>query len=629
MCGIVGKLNFQGIPIRQEIIRQMCVRIIHRGPDEDGFYFNGPVGLGMRRLSIIDVAGGSQPISNEDGTVWLVVNGEIYNYLELRKGLEVRGHSFKTNTDVEVIIHLYEEMGAACVRQFNGMFAFTIWDARRQRLLLARDRLGKKPLHYAMTPQGLTFGSEIAALLEDPEIPRRVNYLALAQYLRLWYVPHPLTMFEGILKLPPAHTLVCENGQVRVERYWDVDFSPKLELSDGEWSERILALLQDAVRIRLISDVPLGALLSGGIDSSMVVALMGKVSNRAVQTFSIGFDEGEYNELPYARRVADRLGTDHHDEVVRPDAAAVLPELVRHYGEPFGDESCIPTYYVARQARKHVTVALGGDGGDENFGGYPRLARYQAFSPYHSLRGLLSSQVKEVLATQSPLRTSFSSGTWKTFFGEAAYRIREIRDPMERYAHEWITWKDGTEGILGPAARRGVGRQRVLARLDAIWQRTQGWSPIDRLLYLEIMTYLPDDLQVKIDIASMAASLEVRSPFLDYRLVELAASMPDRLKFRGGQTKALLREIAATLLPEDICARGKWGFSMPIKHWLSGGLRPMVEDLLLQARTVQHGIFNGEVVRGLVAKQFSGQADYSRHLWLLLNFELWYREFLA
>jgi len=625
MCGIVGKLNLNSNPVDESLLRRMCALSVHRGPDDEGILLDGALGLGMRRLSIIDVAGGHQPMSNEDDTVWLVCNGEIYNFPELRAELEDQGHHFFSRSDVEVIVHLYEELGEHCVGRLNGMFAFALWDARRRRLVLARDRLGEKPLHYVLTDQGLLFASEIRPLLEDPSVGRQVDLLALQQYLRLWYVPAPRTMFESIRKLPPAHILVCENGQVRLERYWNLDFSQKLVLSEAEWSERILDLLEDAVRTRLVSDVPLGALLSGGLDSSTVVALMSRFSSRPVKTFSIGFAEQDYNELPHARQVAQHLGAEHYEEIVRPDAAEVLPKLVSHYGEPFGDESCIPTYYVSRLARQQVTVALSGDGGDESFGGYPRLAEYLAFSPSHSLRGLVSGRLREVWAQKHPLRAILNPEGWGDFGRELAFRVREICDPMERYTHHWTVWKDSP---LTAEARKGVSSRQVLAPLQTVWRQTRRWEPLDRLLHLDLVTYLPDDLQVKIDIASMAASLEVRAPFLDYRLIELAASMPPRLKIRAGQTKALLRQVVKPLLPPDIITRGKWGFSVPIGRWLRDELQPLMQDLLLDSRCRERGFFRPVVVQEMVRAHTSGRQDYGRHLWLLINFELWCRTLL-
>jgi len=627
MCGIAGRVNFNGEPVVEPFLRTMCGLIAHRGPNEEGVHLDGAAGIGVRRLSIIDVAGGQQPMHNEDGTLWIVYNGEIYNFQALAAELEARGHRFGTRCDTEVVLHLYEEMGERCVTRLNGMFAFAIWDSKQRRLVLGRDRLGEKPVFYALRPDHFLFASELEPILADRTLERRINFTALQQYLSLWYVPSPLTMFEGILKLPPAHTLILQDGRVSLQRYWDVDYAQKLQLSEPEWIERINALLADSVRIRLMSEVPLGALLSGGIDSAAVVALMSKFSAQPVKTFSIGFAQDSFNELPYAQRVADLLGTDHHAEIVTPDAAALLPELVRHYGEPFGDDSCIPTYYVSRMARQHVTVALGGDGGDECFGGYPRLARYLSFSRAHSLRGLVSSSARQVTGSPQPVQALLDRGHWHAFWSELKFRSAEIADPVARYAHEWVVWKNGSGHPLTARAAEAVG-PRPLAPLDAAWQHSRALQPIDRLLYLELMTYLPDDLQVKIDRASMAASLEVRAPFLDYRLVELAASMPPELKLSGGQTKVLLRKALRGLVPQDILDRGKAGFSVPIKQWLSNELRPMVEDLLLSPAFAQRGVFDPAVVRRILAAEFAGHADYSRHLWLLLNFELWARAYL-
>ncbi len=626
MCGIVGKLSFTG-PVDQAQIQRMCALSSHRGPDDEGIYLNGQVGLGTRRLSVIDVEGGHQPLSNEDGTIWLTCNGEVYNFTELRTSLEARGHRFATRTDTEVIVHLYEEEGPYCVERLNGMFAFALWDTRSRTLLLARDRLGEKPLHYAVTSHGLVFASEIAPILQDPDVERRVNLPALLQYLRIGYVPSPLTMVEGIRKLPPAHFLTWYDGQVRLERYWDVRLD-KLILPEEEWLERIQSLLQDAVRIRLISDVPLGALLSGGLDSSIVVGLMSRFLDQPVKTFSIGFEEQEYNELPFARLVARYFGTEHHEEIVRPEAARVLPLLIRHYGEPFGDESCIPTYYLCRMARRHVTVALSGDGGDENFGGYPRIARYLAFSSAHSLRGLVATEVKSILADKNPFAALFNPSRWRAWGNELIYRLREIIFPLERYAHHWVVWKEEAQNILSPDLGVTIYSRQSLAPFREAWGRTHRQPQIDRLLYLDLMTYLPDNLQVKIDIASMANSLEVRAPFLDYRLVELAAAMPGYLKIDQGRTKVLLRRLARSLLLPEICERGKQGFSPPLERWLASDLKPMVTDLLLDSPLRQRGFFHPPTVEHIVKTHMAGRKNYGRNIWLLLNFELWCRDFL-
>lgn len=629
MCGIVGKINHNSRPIDEELIRRMCNTIMHRGPDDEGYFIDGSIALGMRRLSIIDIAGGHQPISNEDGTIWLIINGEIYNYQSLQQNLEEKGHCFSTSTDIEVLIHLYEEYGTEFVSQLNGMFAFALWDAPRKKLILGRDRLGEKLLHYAQTSEGLVFASEIRPILEDPMIERRVDLVALQQYMRLCYIPGPRTIFQGVYRLPPAHLLVLQDHQLLLKRYWDVDFSDKLAQPEGRWAEQILALLEDSVRMRLISDVPLGALLSGGLDSSTVVSLMSRFMNQSVKTFSIGFEEEAYNELPYARLVATRLGTEHHEEIIKPDAAEVLPKLILHYAQPFGDDSCIPTFYVSRLARQYVKVALGGDGGDENFGGYPRLPQFVGFSPFNSIRGLVSGYVKGKLMRSPGGVPTTRGGDSLKFMPELAFRLDEIFNPMQRYANQWVVWKQAENNVLSSEIASTASKQEVYDPLSAAWKKTKGWHPIDRLLYLELMTYLPDDLQVKIDIASMACSLEVRAPLLDHRLVELAASMPANLKFAAGQTKSLFRKAVHDLIPPEITARGKSGFSMPISDWLRKDLSPVVEGLLLDSSFQQQDYFSPGAVRDVVEKHFSGEKDYGRQVWLILNFQLWFRAFIS
>ncbi|MGC9025437.1 MAG: asparagine synthase (glutamine-hydrolyzing) [Chloroflexia bacterium] len=627
MCGIAGQLRFDDMPVDRALLSQMARVQQHRGPDDEGFLQDGLLGLAFRRLSVIDVAGGHQPMCNEDRTIWLVCNGEIYNFAELRENLIRRGHAFCTYSDVEVIVHLYEELGPRCVERLNGMFALALWDSRHKRLILARDRVGKKPLFYFHGPRFFSFASELQALLADNCIPRRVDPIALAQYLQFWYIPAPRTIFQGVSKLPPACILVCDHNGVRVERYWDLNFARKESFSEDEWIERIGEILRDAVRIRLVSDVPLGALLSGGLDSSTVVALMAGLLNEPVHTFSIGFEEDAYNELPYARQVAAFLGTEHREEMVRPDAAALLPKLMHHYGEPFGDESCIPTYCLARLARQEDKVALSGDGGDEAFGGYPRTWQYLAFRPGESLRGLMVEQFRAVVGKARPSWASEGASLWKEFIRELAFRLKEVYRPVQRYAHGWIVWKEGVENVLNRDLAACLHGEDFLEPWEDIFRKTKGWDPLDRLLYLDIRTYLPGDLQTKMDIASMAASLEVRSPLLDYRLLELAATMPPRLKQREGETKVLFRRTVRPLLPPEIVRRGKQGFGMPIGDWLRGDLRPLVEDLSLGG--LWRDYFRPAVVEQMVREHLAGERDWGRHLWLLLCFEVWARCFLG
>lgn len=627
MCGIAGQFRFDDTPVDRALLEEMASRLRHRGPDDEGFLQDGSLGLAFRRLSIIDLEGGHQPLANEDCTIWLVCNGEVYNFVELRENLIHRGHTFRGRSDVEVIVHLYEELGPRCVERLNGMFALALWDSRQKRLVLARDRIGKKPLFYYHEPHFLSFASELQALLADGRIPRRIDPIALAQYLQFWYIPAPRTIFQKISKLPPACILLCDPSGVRLEQYWDLNFAHKEYLSEDEWTERILEIAQDAVRIRLVSDVPLGALLSGGLDSSTVVALMAGLCSEPVRTFSIGFEEDAYNELPYARRVATFLRTEHREEVVRPDAIALLPKLMYHYGEPFGDDSCIPTYWLASLARQEVKVALSGDGGDEAFGGYPRTWQYLTFHSGDSLRGLVIEQLRGVWSKVRPSWVSDGASLWRDFFHELAFRLREIYRPVYRYAQGWIVWKEGIENILRPDMAACLRKENFLEPWECILRRTRGWDPLDRLLYLDICTYLSGDLQTKMDIASMAVSLEVRSPLLDYRLLELTATMPSYLKQREGETKVLFRRAICPLLPPEIVRREKQGFGMPIGVWLRGNLRPMVEDLSLGGLWQEY--FRPAVVEKMVREHLAGRRDWGRHLWLILCFEVWAQRFLS
>ncbi|MEM3554392.1 MAG: asparagine synthase (glutamine-hydrolyzing) [Candidatus Micrarchaeaceae archaeon] len=627
MCGIAGQIRLDNAPVDSDLLQEMAHRLQHRGPDDEGFFQDGSLGLAFRRLSIIDLESGHQPIANEDGTIWLVCNGEIYNFVELRDSLLRKGHKFRSRSDVEVIVHLYEETGPRCVESMNGMFAFALWDSRSRRLLLARDRVGKKPLFYYHNPRSLTFASELQALLSDPQIPRHVDPVALAQYLQFWYIPAPRTIFQGVRKLPPASILLCDSNGVQLERYWDLDFAHKETFPENEWAERILDIAQDAVRIRLMSDVPLGALLSGGLDSSTIVALMSRLLSEPVRTFSIGFEEDAYNELPYARQVAICLGTDHREEIVRPNATQVLPMLLRHYGEPFGDDSCIPTYYLAQLARQQVKVALSGDGGDEAFGGYPRLWQYLTFRPGNSLYGLVVEHLKGICGRTRPPWASHNGSLWKDFVRELAFRVEEICRPVHRYAHAWIVWKGGLKNVLSQDVVAHL-REDFLEPWKNILRKTKGWHPLDRLLYLDICTYLPGDLQTKMDIASMAASLEVRSPLLDYRILELTAAMPSAFKQHDRETKILFRRAIRSLLPTEIVQRGKQGFGMPISEWLRGQLRPMVQDMLLSDRGVWRDYFRPATVENMLQEHLAGHRDWGRHLWLLLCFEVWARTFL-
>jgi asparagine synthase (glutamine-hydrolysing) len=603
----------------------MCAAIRHRGPDDDGFYIKGAAGLGMRRLAIIDLKSGQQPIHNQDRTAWIVFNGEIYNYRELRDKLEKLGHTFYTNSDTEAIIHAYDRYGADCPKHLRGMFAFAIWDERTQELFLARDRVGKKPLLYAQVNGQFIFGSEFSALLQHPDIGRDINPEALDHYLSFMCVPAPLTAYRAIRKLEPGHSLRWRKGEIKTERYWQPDFSKKVDISEEEAGEQAISILRDAVKVRLMSEVPLGAFLSGGIDSSAVVALMSEVSSAPVKTFSIGFEEQDFSELHHARRVAEHVGADHHEFIVRPDALEVLPTLVEHYGEPFADSSAIPTYYVARETRKHVTVALNGDGGDESFAGYERYAAMRLAERYHRIPAVLRDRVMRQAVELLP-----SSETRRG-------RVRDVKRFMqsaslpkvERYLR-WVSVFDSQakQDLYSADFRQQTESGSAANMLGSWFARANGSGIVDAALLTDIMTYLPNDLLVKVDIATMAVSLEARSPFLDHHVVEFAASLPEKFKLRGLTTKYLLKRMLRKLLPAENLNRRKMGFGVPIGHWFRGKLQPFLRETILAEQSLKRGLFKPEAVRQLVELHTRGERDYSHQLWTLLMLELWFQRFI-
>lgn len=603
----------------------MCAAIRHRGPDDDGFYINGPVGLGMRRLAIIDLKSGQQPIHNRDSTAWIVFNGEIYNYLELRQQLEKLGHSFYTNSDTEAIIHAYDQYGADCPKHLRGMFAFAIWDERTQELFLARDRVGKKPMLYAQLDGQLVFGSEFSALLLHPGISRDIEPAALDYYLSFMCVPAPLTVYRAIKKLEPGHTLRWRKGELRIERYWHPDFTHKLKISEEEAGERAIEILREAVRVRLMSEVPLGAFLSGGIDSSAVVALMSEESSEPVKTFSIGFEEQNFSELHHARRVAEHVGAEHHEFIVRPDALEVLPLLVEHYGEPYADSSAIPTYYVARETRNHVTVALNGDGGDESFAGYERYAAMRLAEAYYRLPAIMRGSVLEPAVGLIP-----TSDSRRSRLRDAKRFLQAASLPkVDRYLR-WVSVfdRDAKAELYSESFKKETAHVRAADLLDPWFARANGAGIVDAALLADIMTYLPNDLLVKVDIATMAVSLEARSPFLDHHVIEFAASLPERLKLRGLTTKYLLKRVLKKLLPTENLHRRKMGFGVPIGQWFRGELQPFLLSNLLSEKALNRGLFKPHAVRQLVDLHIRSERDYSHQLWTLLMLELWFERFI-
>jgi asparagine synthase (glutamine-hydrolysing) len=596
----------------------MTAAIAHRGPDDEQAYLEGRVGLGIRRLSIIDLAGGRQPISNEDQSVWIVFNGEIYNYRQLREEVLAAGHILRTRSDTEVIVHLYEELGPACLTRLRGMFAIALWDTSCERLLLARDRLGKKPLLYASLPEGLTFASEFGALLQDAAIPREIDLAALDAFLRCQAVPSPRTIYRAVRKLPPGHLLIWEKGEARVERFWSLRFQPKTQAQLPEIRERVRELLDESVRLRLESDVPVGVLLSGGIDSTAVAALMARHLDRPVETFSVGFEEAGYSELPAARRMAERIGAQHHEAMVTLDVAAILPVLARHYGEPFADKSAVPTYAVTKMAGQTLKVALSGDGGDEAFAGYQRdlAAPLFGWKPGAAGRRRLGEEwLRRAL--------SLSSGS---VMGRFSRHCAEAVAPPARS----VLFPEFFPGYrLAALYREEVGRQVATAWEEEILGRWRALSPalddLDAALALDYGLYLPETLLVKMDIASMANSLEVRSPFLDHVLLEYAATIPGGLKVAGGVGKALLRESVRDLLPPEILGGPKRGFSAPVAAWLRGPLKGYAEALLLSEARGLPEFFRPAAVRSLWEAHQSGRENHAMRLWALLVFEVWFR----
>jgi asparagine synthase (glutamine-hydrolysing) len=623
MCGIAGMVGAsRNDRIEEAAVRRMCDAIVHRGPDDEGILARQNTGLGMRRLSIIDLSGGHQPIFNEDGTAWIVFNGEIYNFPELRPDLEAKGHRFTTHTDTETIVHLYEEMGADCVQKLRGMFAFALWDEKRQKLLIARDRLGKKPLHYALHRGRLYFASEIKSILAVAPELAEVNRAALLQYMYLGYVPDPATAFRGIHKLPPGHLLEFERGEVRIRKYWDLPhYATHQPASEEECLEELESRLAQAVRIRLISDVPLGAMLSGGTDSSTVVALMARASSKPVKTFAIGFKQADFDESQYARVVAEKFATDHHELILEPDVVGTIEKLTGSLEEPFADSSMLPTYFISCLARQHVTVALSGDGGDELFAGYERYGIQQKRERFAAIPQTLSRLYRQHVF---PLMPKGMRGRQLSYNLSLPWR--------ERYADEmcFIPAFEREMPLLTPEFRATIAEsgdpQDILLRY---FEQAPANDPLSQTLYVDTKTYLVEDILTKVDRMSMLTSLEVRVPLLDHEFVEWVTGLPPEWKMRGGQQKYILRKLAERVgVPKEVLYRRKQGFALPLVHWMRNEMRELIMTVLLEPRTLQRGYFDPAGVRRLLDEHFSGRRDRSSAIWRLLIFELWHRNFL-
>jgi asparagine synthase (glutamine-hydrolysing) len=606
----------------RHLITRMCGAIAHRGPDDEGHYVADGVSIGMRRLSIIDLSGGHQPISNEDGTIWIVFNGEIYNYRELREDLIVRGHQMQTRTDTETIVHLYEEYGERCVERLRGMFAFAIWDSRNQSLFLARDRAGKKPLHYAMVGSTLVFGSEIKSMLQYSRLERSVNIEAISDFLSFGYIPDPVTAFKGIHKLPPGHTLTFKDGRASSRCYWDFNYTGESEAGpqrdESYYIERLRELIAEAVRVRLESEVPLGAFLSGGIDSSTIVAMMAREMGQPVKTFSIGFNESSFDELKYARLTARKFQTDHYEFVVTPDICRIVDELVWHHDEPFADISSVPTYVVSKMAREHVTVVLAGDGGDELFAGYQGYLRERNFDRYEFIPDVLRRNLL------LPLSRALPRGAYgKRFLGHIAL------DPGARCVDGMSYFnEEGKRELFSAEMVRALNGYNSADAIERIYSKPASTVRLDHHLYLDAKVYLPGDILVKVDRMSMANSLETRAPLLDHKLIEFVQTIPSSLKLRGSDTKYILKRAVTGLIPDEIIHRPKMGFDVPIKRWFNHELREMVDDTLNDPRTRQRGYFNQGAVMAILDEHRRGRRDHARSLWGMLMLELWHRAFI-
>jgi asparagine synthase (glutamine-hydrolysing) len=633
MCGICGVARPSAAetePITSTLLASMCRTLVHRGPDDEGIYLSREAGLGSRRLSIIDLEGGHQPLSNENGTIWVAHNGEVYNFPELRAELTARGHVFKTRSDTETIVHSYEEWGEEFVHRLRGMFAFAIWEEREKRLLLVRDRLGVKPLYYTLLDDGsLVFGSELKAVLVHPRVRRALDPRALDFFLTLEYIPAPHSIFQGIHKLPAGCRLIYKEGRVDIQKYWDVEPpAEKAEVPEEALPsimERLYSLLKESVQLRLISDVPLGAFLSGGIDSSTIVGLMRELGASPLKTFSIGFEEVSYNELRYARRIAERFATEHEEFIIEPKALELTEKLIRHLDEPFGDFSIFPTYLVSEMARSRVKVILSGDGGDEVFGGYEHY-QAQKLASRRAVR-MLGRPAAALVSRFPPSRKK--KGAWN----KLQRFLQGLESSPENRHLRWMMFLSRQEksALYSPDFERQLGGIDDIFNMPPfrdIFARLPAFDPVTGELYLDLRTYLADDIMVKVDRMSMAPSLEAREPLLDHKLIEFVFGLPGSLKLRGMQTKWIFKKTMERLLPRESIYRPKEGFSIPIKHWLRQELRELMLDTLCEGRIREAGLFEFEPIRRMIDAHLSGRKNFSHQLWALLVFEIWKENYL-
>lgn len=625
MCGICGIYNLNGRSIDQSLLKKMNNTLVHRGPDDEGYHVEANIGLGHRRLSIIDLNTGHQPIYNEDKTKVIVFNGEVYNFLELKHLLESKGHQFQTKTDTEAILHAYEEWGHECVKRLRGMFSFAIWDEKERMLFLARDRLGIKPLYYYCDEHRIIFASELKAILEDRTVSKDLDLEALSDYLSFGYVPCPKTIFKSIRKLPPGHVLIQSAAGTEIKQYWDLEFQPNVHTSTDEFCDQIMETLEESIRLRLISDVPLGAFLSGGIDSSVVVAIMSRLIRKPVVTNSIGFTKREYNELDYAQATSKLFGTDHHEYVVAPDAVEVVNKLSWYYDEPFADSSSIPTYYVSKMTRKNVTVALSGDGGDENFAGY---RRYYFDRLENSMRALLPASFRQHFI--GSLARIYPKADWLPQTFRAKTLLTNIaHDSVYGYFNSMSYFLPEMKGrALSPEVKRNLRGYNSIDVFRRHYENADTGDALSRTQYVDFKTYLVDDILTKVDRASMANSLEVRVPILDHKFVELVAQIPSYLKLNGKTSKYIFKKAVGRLLPDEILNRKKMGFGIPVGEWLKKELKPLVHDTILSKTFEERALFDTRYVHWLWKQHTSGMRDCTQPLWALLSFELWAKKFL-
>lgn len=629
MCGITGMYHFQQpTDVDAHLLQRMTDVIRHRGPDAEGIYASGSIGLGQRRLSIIDLSeAGRQPMFSHDRQISIVFNGEIYNYLDYRDDLLKRGHVFHSRTDTEVIIYLYREYGEQCIKYLRGMFAFALWDAQKQQVLLAVDRLGKKPLYYYCDGKRLVFGSELKCLLEDPTVPKEINHEALYDYLLYRYIPAPKTIYRNIYKLPPAHYMLCTRDGIRgPQEYWDISFAHVEEDKDETYfCEKLIGLLEESVKIRLMSDVPLGAFLSGGIDSSGIVAMMARVSETPVITTSIGFEEKEFDETQFARMVSEQYHTDHFERIVNADALSIMNEIVWHFDEPFADSSAVPTYYVSKLSREKVTVALSGDAGDENFAGYNK---YPIDLLENRARNMIPNALRQTVIAS--LARIYPQWDWLPWYLRGKFFLTSVTHSPARAFFRTNTFLTQLEqdALFSNDLRKTFQGYDPFNIVEHYYNKADTKDQLSRIQYVDMKTYLPADILVKVDRMSMANSLEVRAPLLDHVLMEFVATIPSRLKLNGNEKKYIFKKALTPYLPPDILYRKKQGFIVPLDRWFRNELKGLVEETVLSPRALQRGLFNPDELRKMWQLHQSRQRNMGSTFWTLLMLELWHRRFM-